>query len=102
MCLSTQRHGISPGEMGRAKVAHGTSGMTGKQGVAQSLGALVGKVQDAGNMPHHKDATLLPLLDGEVLNVNMPGPRGGLIFVHHCNGGQIVNVQWRGTLRRKK
>ena len=57
--------------MGRAKVAHGTSSVMCMQGAAQRLGTLIGRIQDAGNMPHNKETTLAPLLDGEVLDVNM-------------------------------
>ena len=51
-------------------------------------------------MTHDDDATMLPLLDGKVLNINVPGVRSGFALVDHGTSGDVVLVERGWTILR--
>ena len=57
-------------------------------------------INNPWNVPHHQIFLGSPFLDGEMLNLDMTGTCSGPVFVDHCNGSFIVNVQWGRTSRR--
>ena len=68
--------------------------MAGKKGPTKSLSSMVGNADDAGDVMHDNDATMLPLLDSKMLNVNMSGVWSGFAFIDHGNCRDVVLVEW--------
>ena len=50
----------------------------------------------------HDDVTGgLPILNGEMLDINVTGALGRNVSVDHVDGRHIVFVEWSGTVLRK-
>ena len=79
-------------------MAHGMMSMASKKGPAKCFVSMVSNIDDARDMTHDDETAMLPLLNGKMLDVNASGIRSGLAFVDHGNGGDIVFVEWCGTL----
>ena len=79
-------------------MAHSTTSMASKKGPAKGFGSMVSDIDDARDMTHSDETATLPLLNGKMLNVDVSGVRGGLAFVDHSNGGDIILVEWCGAL----
>ena len=81
-------------------MAHGMMSMVSKKGPAKCLGSMVSNIDDARDMMHDNETTMLPLLNGKMLNVNVSGIGSRLVFVDHGNGRDIVFIKRCGTLLR--
>jgi hypothetical protein len=68
---------------------------------AKILRLLVGGVDDTRDVLHDYVALLAPLLDGEVLNVDVASALGGAGGVDHVDGGLVVFVEDRRASRRE-
>ena len=79
-------------------MAHSTTSMASKKGPAKGFGSMVSDIDDARDMMHNDETATLPLLNGKMLNVDVSGVRSGFAFIDHGNGGDIVFVEWCGTL----
>ena len=58
------------------------------QGPSKGLGALITGIDDARDMMHVNDITLLPPLNDKVVNVYVTGSQGRLALINHRNGCQ--------------
>ena len=74
-------------------MAHGMMSMASKKSPAKCFGSVVGNVDDAGDVMHDDDATMLPLLNGKMLNVDVSGIRSGLALIDHGNGRDVIFVK---------
>ena len=74
-------------------MAHGTMSMVSKKSPAKCFGGMVGNVDKARDVMHDDDSMMLPLLNGKMLNVNMPGAGSGFALIDHGNGGDVVLVE---------
>ena len=81
-------------------MAHGMVSMASKKGPTKCLGSMVSNVDDARDVTHDNDATMLPLLDSKVVNVDVSGVRSGLAFIDHGNCGDVVLVEQFWALLR--
>ena len=80
-------------EFGGPVMTHGTPNMTLVEDPSKGLGERIRGVDDPRNVLQDDIAVLFPFLDGEVLDVNVPGPRGRPGGVDHQDGRLVVLVQ---------
>ena len=51
-------------------------------------------VDDSRDVDHDNVAILFPVLDGKVLDINVPRAIGGVTGIDELNGGLVVLVDW--------
>ena len=65
---------------------------------AEGLRESIARVDSTGDMVEEDDAALLPLLKGEVLDVDVPRSLRWLLGVSHHDGGLIVAIHHRWSV----
>ena len=78
-------------------MTHHTTDVSVVEDPAKGFGERVRGVDDPRDMLHDDVATLLPTLDGEHLDVNMPTAFGGDAVIDHVDSGHIVFVDDGGV-----
>jgi hypothetical protein len=81
-------------------VSHDAANMAMMEDPTEGFGEGIGRVDDARDMDHDDVAVAFPLLQGEVLNIDMARALGGLAGVGHQNSGLIIFVELRWTRLR--
>lgn len=77
-------------------VAHESTCMSGVEDPTKWLGEVISRVNDARNMVKVDVAILFPVLDGEVLYINVASPFSWEPSVDHLDGGNVVRVDRGG------
>ena len=65
---------------------HDAAGMAGMEHPTKGLGQVVTRVEDTRNEFHDEGASVFPVLDGEVLDVDVAGALSGDTRVDHVDG----------------
>lgn len=68
------------------KVSHEAADVAQMENPAEGFGEVIGGVDDARDVTEFNDTTVFPVLDGEVLYVDMTGSLGGDSGVDHLDG----------------
>lgn len=76
---------------------HDAAGMPFVQHPAKWLGQVIGRVDDAMNELHDDCTGFLPVLNGEVLDVDVAGTLGGYACIDHVDGRLVVTMEDSGT-----
>jgi hypothetical protein len=83
----------------KTMMAHGTADVAAVEDPVEGFGESVRRVVDRSGDVSQYDITLFfPLLDGKMLNRNMPGASCRLGGVDHENRGLIVLIQHGGAV----
>jgi hypothetical protein len=56
----------------------------------------VTRIDDATKVGENNLSSFAPILDGEVLNIDLPLSFGGFVGIHHLDGGFIIFMNWGG------
>ena len=73
-------------------MAHDAACMAAVKNPSQRFGHIIGGVDDAGDVVHDDVASVLPFLDGKMLDVDVPRAFGGHACIDHANGRHVVFV----------
>jgi len=74
-------------------VTHDATGVAFVQHPAKRLGEVVRGIDDPGDVAHDEIAGVFPVLDGEVLDVDMTGTLGRNLGIDHLECGDVVDVE---------
>lgn len=80
---------------------HDPAGMAIVEDPTKRLGKVIRRVDDAGDEAHDNVTGFFPVLDREVLNINMPGALRGDASVDHVDRRLVVTMEACRTGRRK-
>ena len=78
-------------------MAHGAAGMALVENPSEGLSEVIWGVDDAWDEVHDDIASIFPVLDGKVLDVDVAGALGGHLGVNHVDGGFVVHPDGSGT-----
>jgi len=79
--------------LGDSKVTHTSSSMAMVKDPSEGFSSLVRSIQYASNMEEADYLLGSPLLNSEVLDVDMTRPRRRLVLVDHIDGSLVINVE---------
>jgi hypothetical protein len=80
-------------------MAHQTASMARVKNPSQGFGEAIGRIENPRNGFHSESALLTPVLNGEMLNVNMAITFSGLASVDHFDSRCIVFIEDDGANR---
>ena len=90
ICVLVVREG---GNGSRSKVAHEASSMSGVENPANTFGKSVAGVDGAFDVLEEDMSSTFPILDGEVLDVDVSGAFGRASSIDHFDGRFVVFVK---------
>ena len=85
------QHEVRGSSRGATGVCHSTSGMARMKRQTESLGRAISDVQIRRYMLHADNTTSAPLLNCEVLDVDVPSANSRTVVVDHGDGGASLS-----------
>ena len=82
-------------------MAHDAATVSLMEDPAQGFCAVIRGVQNTGTIGHHNLLAVLPILDSEVLDINVARTLGWDLGVNHVDGGLVVHVDGGWSLWRE-
>jgi len=73
---------------------HDAAGMALMQDLSQWFGEVIRGIDDTRDELQHNGPRVLPVLNGEVLDIDMTRTLSGNTSVDHVDGGLVVTMQW--------
>ena len=82
-------------------MTHNATCMTLMEDPAKRFGEVITRIENARAESHKDMAGIFPILDGKVLNINVPGAFRGYLGIDHIDSGLVVFINGSRSRWRK-